>query len=115
GFSNAVEYRIGWMTAAFSNQRGVAGASAYVSIPLDQKEWIPKTAEPEPYVKVTPRPTLEQWQQDPSHRKRMYEALFRQDFKDIRIRLDPSARLTLVLTNIRISQMSRAVGRAART
>jgi len=115
GISGAIEYRLGWLSASVSNQRGVPGVSAYVSIPLDQKEWIPKTAEPEPYVKVTPRPTLEQWQQDPSHRKRMYDALFRQDFKDIRIRLDPSARLTLVLTNIRISQMSRAVGRAART
>src|SRR6266849_5728452 len=35
GFSNAIEYRLGWMTAAFSNQRGVAGAAAYVSIPLE--------------------------------------------------------------------------------
>jgi len=115
GFSNAIEYRLGWMTAAFSNQRGVAGASAYISIPLEQKEWIPKTAEPEPYAKVIPRPTLAQWERDASYRKRMYEALFRQDFKDVRIRLEPNARLSLTLTNSRISQMSRAVGRAART
>jgi len=45
----------------------------------------------------------------------MYEALFRQDFKDVRIRMEPNARLSLTLTNSRISQMSRAVGRAART
>src|SRR5256885_2007771 len=45
----------------------------------------------------------------------MYDALFRQDFKDVRIRLEPNARLSLTLTNSRISQMSRAVGRAART
>src|SRR5256885_16913025 len=45
----------------------------------------------------------------------MYEALFRQDFKDVRIRLEANARLSLTLTNSRISQMSRAVGRAART
>ena len=115
GFSNAVEYRLGWMSAAFSNQRGVAGVAAYISIPLEQKEWIPKTAEPEPYAKVIPRPTLAQWERDASYRKRMYGALFRQDFKDVRIRMEPNARLSLTLTNVRISQMSRAVGRAART
>jgi len=115
GFSNAIEYRLGWMTAAFSNQRGVAGAAAYVSIPLEQKEWVPKSAEPEPYVKVIPRPTLAQWDEDATYKTRMYEALFRQDFKDVRIRLEPNARLSLTLTNSRISQMSRAVGRAART
>jgi len=115
GFSNAVEYRLGWMSAAFSNQRGVAGAAAYISIPLEQKEWIPKTAEPEPYAKVIPRPTLARWERDASYRKRMYEALFRQDFKDVRIRMEPNARLSLTLANIRISRMSRAVGRAART
>jgi hypothetical protein len=114
GVSGAIEYRLGWMSLALSDQRGVPGVAAYLSVPLEQKEWIPKTAEPEPYVKVLPRPTLAEWEHDPVHRRRMYEALFRQDFKDIRIRLEPNARLTLVLTNIRISQMSRAVGRAAR-
>ncbi len=115
GLSAAIEYRLGWMTAAVSNQRGVAGASATVSIPLDRQEWIPKNAEPEPYAKRIPRPTLAQWGEDPSYRKRMVQALFRQDFKDVRIRLEPNARLDLTLTNSRISQMSRAVGRAART
>jgi len=115
GISSAIEYRLGWTTAQVSSQRGVTGAAAYISLPLEQKEWIPKTAEPEPYAKVIPRPTLAQWQRDPGYRKRVYEALFRQDFKDVRIRLEPNARLSLTLTNSRISQMSRAVGRAART
>ncbi|TMH87072.1 MAG: phosphatase PAP2 family protein, partial [Betaproteobacteria bacterium] len=60
-------------------------------------------------------PTLAQWERDASYRKRMYAALFRQDFKDVRIRMEPNVRLSLTLTNVRISQMSRAVGRAART
>src|SRR2546425_1957844 len=115
GISTAIEYRLGWMTAAVSSQRGGTGASTYLSIPLDRAEWIPKVAEPEPYAKVIPRPTLAQWERDSIYKKRMYEALFRQDFKDVRIRLEPNARLTLTLTNSRISQMSRAVGRAART
>src|SRR6266540_7427156 len=82
GISNAIEYHLGWMSAAVSNERGVTGLNAYVSIPLERAEWIPKTAEPEPYAKVIPRPTLAQWEQDASYRKRMYEALHRQDFKD---------------------------------
>src|SRR5436309_12414797 len=115
GISSAIEYRLGWTTTSISNQRGVAGAAAYISIPLEQKEWVPKPAEPEPYAKLIPRPTLAQWERDASYRKRLYEALFRQDFKDVRIRMEPNARLSLTLANIRISRMSRAVGRAART
>ena len=115
GISYGVEYRLGWMSAAVSNQRGALGVSTYLAIPLDRAEWIPKYAEPEPYTKVTPRPTLAQWEEDPVYRKRLYAALFQQSYKDVRLRLEPNARLTLVLTNSRISQMSRAVGRAART
>jgi len=115
GVSYGLEYRLGWMSAAVSNQRGVLGIDTLLSIPLEQKEWIPKFAEPEPYTRVTPRPTLEQWESDDIYRKRLYAALFRQSFKDVRVRLEPNMRLTLVLTNSRISQMSRAVGRAART
>jgi len=115
GMSYGVEYRLGWMTAAVSNQRGVTGISTHVSIPLERAEWIPKVAEPEPYAKVIPRPTLAQWGEDAGYKRRIYQALFRQDFKDVRIRLEPNARLALTLANSRISQMSRAVGRAART
>jgi membrane-associated phospholipid phosphatase len=115
GISYGAEYRLGWMSAAVTNQRGVAGVATYLSIPLEEREWIPKTAEPEPYTKVLPRPTLAQWNEDPIHRNRLYAALFQQSFKDVRMRLEPNARLTLVLTNNRISEMSRAVGRATRT
>ncbi len=115
GVSYALEYRLGWMSVAVSEQRGVPGISTYLALPLEQKEWIPKFAEPEPYAKVIPRPTVAQWEQDASYKRRMYQALFRQDFKDVHIRMEPNARLMLRLANSRISQMSRAVGRAART
>jgi membrane-associated phospholipid phosphatase len=115
GISYGIEYRLGWMSAAVSNQRGALGIGAYLSIPLDRSEWIPWTAEPEPYTKVIPRPTLAKWEEDSSYRTRLYAALLQQSFKDIRMRLEPNARLTLVLTNSRISEMSRAVGRATRT
>src|SRR5260221_10798046 len=64
-----VEYRLGGMTAAVSNQRGVTGINTYVSIPLERAEWIPKGAEPEPYVRVIPRPTRAPAGQDPSDRR----------------------------------------------
>ncbi len=116
GLSYALEYRMGWLSLAVSEQRGGGpGIATYLSLPLDQKEWIPKFEEPAPYARVIPRPTLAQWEQDHTYKKRMYEALFRQDFKNVRIRLEPGAKLEVTLTNSRISQMSRAVGRATRT
>jgi membrane-associated phospholipid phosphatase len=115
GMSYGLEYRFGWFGVQVSNQRGIAGANGYVAIPLEREQWIPKFAEPEPYTKVIPRPTLAQWEQDPAYKKRMYAALFKQDFKDVRIRMEPGSRLHVTLTNSRISLMSRAVGRAART
>lgn len=116
GLNYALEYRMGWLSLAVSEQRGgTPGIAAYLSLPLEQKEWIPKFEEPAPYTRVIPRPTLAQWEQDHTYKKRMYEALFRQNFKNVRIRLEPGAKLTVTLTNSRISQMSRAVGRATRT
>jgi len=35
GISYGAEYRLGWMSAAVTNQRGVIGVGAYLSIPLD--------------------------------------------------------------------------------
>src|SRR5207245_10795835 len=62
-----------------------------------------------------PWPTLAQCESDALHNTPMFDAVFRQAFKDVGIRMEPVARLSLTLTNSRISQMSRAVGRAART
>jgi len=51
---------------------------------------------------------------DDAHRARLARALVEQDFRDIRIGYR-NGRLEAALTNIRISSMPRAVGRAART
>src|SRR5262249_35081320 len=77
GLAFAAEYRLGWMSAAVSSQPGVIGVSTYLAIPLDRAEWIPKSAEPPPYTKVTPRPTLAEWQSDSTYEKQLYAALFR--------------------------------------
>lgn len=115
GVSYALQYQWGWINTAISRQRGGEnGFSTYVTIPLE-KQWIPQFAEPEPYTKVLPRPKLDQWEADASHRVRLAEALARQNFQDIKISFSSIGRLDISLGNNRISTMSRAVGRAART
>ena len=109
-----IEYRYGWLGLQASYGHDEAGVNAYIAIPLQQKDFVPDIHEPEPYVKITPRPRLEQWNSDSTHRRRMIQALLRQDFKNVRIATE-GERINVVLTNTRISDMSRAVGRAART
>jgi hypothetical protein len=109
-----LEYRWKWLAAQLSYGHDEVGVNAYVSVPLNQKEFVPKLKEPPPYTKITPRPTIAQWNADPAHRARMARALHEQYFKRVRLGLQ-GATLRVELTNSRISQMSRAVGRAART
>lgn len=109
-----IEYRYGWLGLQASYGHDEAGVNAYVAIPLQQKDFVPDIEGPEPYVKITPRPRLDQWNNDPTHRRRMIHALLRQDFKNVSIATE-GERIDAVLTNTRISAMSRAVGRAART
>jgi hypothetical protein len=113
GVVGGIEYRYRWVGLQASYGHGEAGLNAYMAIPLQEK-WVPKIDEPGPYVKVTPRPDMAQWLGNDEHERRMLAALTSQDFKDVRI-LTEGYRITVVLTNTRISQMSRAVGRAART
>lgn len=109
-----VEYRWHWLGAKVFTAHGNPGANVYLSVPLDEKNWIPKWKEPQPYTKINPRPTEEQWRDDAAHRTRLARALVAQDFRDVRIGYEHE-RLEASLTNIRISSMPRAVGRAART
>jgi len=109
-----IEYRYGWLGLQASYGHDEAGVNTYITIPLQQKDFVPDVEEPEPYVKITPRPRLDQWNHDPTHRHRMIQALLRQDFKNVSIATE-GERINAVLTNTRISDMSRAVGRAART
>jgi hypothetical protein len=109
-----VEYRYGWVGLQASYGYNEAGVNAYISIPLQQREFVPHIDEPAPYTQIKPRPRLEQWNSDDEHRRHMIQALLRQDFKNVGIATE-SDRLIVVLTNTRISEMSRAIGRAART
>ncbi|MGB8857596.1 MAG: YjbH domain-containing protein [Burkholderiales bacterium] len=113
GATFGLEYTWGWLGAQLSRQQGQYGAAAHVSIPLETPDFIPKLNEPEPYTTVTTRPTYEQWQADKIHKNRMARALNDDDFTNIGIR-STGPDLYLKLSNSRISELPRAVGRAAR-
>jgi membrane-associated phospholipid phosphatase len=109
-----VEYREEWWGVKGFSAHGNVGFNAYVSIPLERRELVPKIDEPPAYTKINPRPTEAQWASDDQHRARVVRALREQDFRDVRVDYERGV-LEAVLTNSRISSMPRAVGRAART
>lgn len=111
-----LEYRWGWLGAQVARQRDHFSANAYISIPFSEREFIPKLFEPAPFdPKPAPgRVSATEWQQNGSHGAELVQALVKQDFKNVRVEFDDGA-LKLSLTNNRISNMGRAVGRAART
>lgn len=111
-----VEYRWGWLGAQVARHRDHFSANAYLTIPFSAREFIPKIYEPAPFQAkdAPPRVSISAWRQDPSRGAALVEALVRQDFKNVRIDLD-GTRLKLTLTNTRIANLGRAIGRAART
>ena len=114
GTTYAIEYRYGWLGAQLSYQGGDVGANLFVSIPLMEREYVPKIDEPAPYTKITRQPTVEEAQGNTRYALEITRELERQGFKNIRLRLEGTA-LEATLTHPRITLMGRAVGRAART
>lgn len=111
-----LEYRWGWLGAQVARHRDHFSANVYASIPFSMREFIPKVAEPGYFTpKVAPvRLSVAQWREEPRSAAPLIGALAKQNFKNIRVTLD-GAVLRIALTNNRISQMGRAVGRASRT
>ena len=111
-----LEYRWGWLGAQVARHRNHFSANVFASVPLSQREFVPKIHEPGYFKpKTAPvRMTLQAWQENPRHAAPLINALSKQNFKNIRVTLDGGT-MRLALTNNRISQMGRAVGRAART
>jgi membrane-associated phospholipid phosphatase len=111
----ALEYRWGWLAAQVARHRENFSANVSVTIPFAQREFIPKVFEPAAYKadKAPPRASATEWMQDPRHAAALVQALAGQDFKNIRVRLDGGT-LSLALTNSRISNTGRAIGRASR-
>ncbi len=92
------------------------------TIPSDRREtWSSPPEGPKPYTRVASKPATEQWAANAQgYEHRLVEALYRQQFRNIRIAYDASRRLTVALANpvgarLLANPISRAVGRAART
>lgn len=116
GPSVGVEYRWGWLGVQAARHRDHSSINAFVSIPFSDREYIPKIYEPSYFQgnDARSRPSIDEWQSDTSHGAALVQALAKQDYKNIRIELRGNA-LNLTLTNSRISNLGRAVGRATRT
>ena len=116
GSSVGVEYHWGWLGVQAARHRDNSSINAYVSIPFSDREYIPMIFEPAYYQEkeTRSRPSIDEWQKDASHGAALVQELAKQDYKNIRIELKGSS-LNLTLTNSRISNLGRAVGRATRT
>ncbi|POZ62208.1 YjbH domain-containing protein [Chromobacterium alticapitis] len=112
-----VEYQWGWLGLQVARQREHASFNAHIDIPLNVTEFVPKVTEPAYFSggpDLPPRPTLEQWKNDPDRARQLATTLGKQDFKNIRIAMQGDT-LVMELSNSRISNVGRAVGRAVRT
>ena len=117
GASVGLEYRWGWLALQAARSRDQFSVNAFVSIPFGQREFIPKVYEPPYFVddkNPPPLPSRTEWHRDPAHGADLVNALVKQDYKNIRVEQEGNV-LSLSLTNSRISNMGRAIGRAART
>jgi len=111
-----LEYRWGWLGAQVARHRDHFSANAYLAIPFSAREFVPKLFEP-PYFQAKDAParvSAEEWWADDRHATELVQALVRQDFRNVRVEFEGHL-MKLSLTNTRISNMGRAVGRAART
>jgi len=111
-----LEYRWGWLGIQAARGRDNFSVNAYVTIPFGEREYIPKIYEPPVFQDKDPipLPSVAKWREDAGYGADLVRALAAQDFKNIRVGLDGRV-LHLTLTNSRISNMGRAVGRAVRT
>lgn len=113
GLNTALEYRGDSYILQAARQNGTFAYHAYLTVPLEKPDFVPKIAEPEPYTRVTVRPVAAEWQRDPKYVTEVIRELGRQDFRNITVRY-ADYRMEASLTNVRISEVSRAIGRAAR-
>ena len=117
GASVGLEYRWGWLALQAARSRDQFSVNAFVSIPFGEREFIPKIFEPAYFIddkNPPPRPTKAEWHDNAGYGADLVNALVKQDYKNIRVQQEGNT-LALTLTNSRISNLGRAVGRAART
>ncbi len=110
----SIGYRWGWLGGRMAYQGGDIGFNAYVSIPLMQREFVPKLDEPPPFMEKGERTNVATWRGSSGPRERLIAALEQQGFRNVQIFLAGRA-LHIGFAHRRISLVARAVGRALRT
>jgi len=110
----SIGYRWGWLGGRLAWQSGDVGLNAYVSIPLMQREFIPKVDEPPPFMAKIERVDLLTWRGSSESREQLIAALEQQGFRNVHVLL-VGRELHMGFAHRRISLVARAVGRALRT
>ncbi|PXX41713.1 YjbH domain-containing protein [Aquitalea magnusonii] len=116
GVSTGIEYRWGWLSTQVAHQNATNSINFMVNIPLNEREFVPKFQEPGFYSpsELPTRPSAAQWQEDDSYQIKLAKALQKQDYALVSSSY-ANGTLSLNLTNTRISNVGRSVGRAVRT
>jgi hypothetical protein len=114
GINGALEYHPNrWLHLQAGMQHDQPAFNAYVSIPLQDKTFVPKIQEPAPFNEIPTRYSQEHWLRDTTQRSAIIRHLGQEDFRNITVDYDYHI-LRARLTNIRISDQTRAIGRAVR-
>jgi len=109
-----LSYRFGWLTTTLARSKSHSSISTNFSAPFQQKEFIPKFLEPAPYSALRERPTAQAWRDSATHRQELVAALHKQDYRGVKVAYHNGV-FTLALSNTRIADQGRVVGRAIRT
>ena len=115
GSTYAVNYHWGWLGVQVAYQEsGEYGINGFVSIPLMQREFIPKLHEPAPFSLTVNKPTIVQWQADTNYKADLVIALEAQGFKNVQLLINNN-QLEIGFSTRNITLVGRAVGRVVRT
>ncbi len=85
-------------------------------LPVEEQQaaWLPPAKGIEPYLETPQVVSYNQWQASAQPAWRLQEALYRQQFRDIEVVMEPTGRLNVRASNAQIRPLSRAAGRAVR-
>lgn len=114
----ALEYRWGGFAVRAGREHGNTAFNVAVSIPLQQRDLIPKMDEVGPFAGGDwflgePRPTAKQWEEDRSYRQGLLRSMHDEGLRDVRVAYVDGV-MSLSISGSRYLHPSRAAGRAAR-
>jgi hypothetical protein len=112
GLSYGAEYNYGWLGANVSRQSNHTGINVFVKIPLMEKSFVPRLAEPPPDFTPPQGGEASTWAQQQG--LALEKNLEQQGYKNVQLSLDGDA-ISGTAAHDRISLPGRVAGRALRT